>query len=252
MDSITAEHAAQDRRHHDIVAPHYDELVNDPREVLTSFILGRARRHIPASGERMLDLGAGTGQMTARFGKRFREAVLVDHSTGMLQVARQKLSRLGVRARYLHEDAVAFCSRNTETFDLVACVGFLHHLEAEDLRGVLQGIARSLNSGGTAILAEPVRTTTAEPRAAAWWNAPTLPKLRRYLQLAPAPEEEMLDLGRLLTTLKSAGLRIAGQWRAWEHYTRYDGNLVDRIAIPLLHRLTHRGGIVWMGFARKP
>ena len=80
-------HAQQDIEHHQVVAPHYDELVNEPRKVLSGIVFRQMGQLLPGAAGAMLDLGAGTGNMSARFGERFERVVLVDHSRAMLDQA---------------------------------------------------------------------------------------------------------------------------------------------------------------------
>lgn len=247
---MTPGHSEDDRIHHDAVASHYDELVNVPRDVLSSMIFARAAKHLPARGARMLDLGAGTGHLSARFGDRFGSVVLVDHSEGMLAQARDNLRSLGARATFVREDVITYIESGADRFDLVACVGVLHHLAPHDLKRVLSGVARRMTAGGALLFAEPVSTDAPEPALARRWNAPSLPALSRYLELAPPPEEEMLDLGATRAILAEAGLDVVFERRAWELYSRHAGNLVDRLAIRAIDALCHRDGMIWFGVAR--
>ncbi|HQU49451.1 MAG TPA: class I SAM-dependent methyltransferase [Casimicrobiaceae bacterium] len=247
---MTPGHAEQDRAHHDAVAPHYDELVNTPRDVLSSMIFAKAAKYLPVRSARMLDLGAGTGHMASRFGDRFESVVLVDHSEGMLARARENLRFLGTRATFVREDVIAYVESSADRFDLVACVGVLHHLAPDELRRLLSGVVRRMTAGGAFIFAEPVGTEASEPTLVRRWNAPRLPELGRYLELAPPPEEEMLDRGATKTMLAELNLRLVYERRAWELYARYSGNFVDRLAIRAIDALCHRAGMIWFGVAR--
>lgn len=244
-------HASQDRQHHDLVAPYYDELVNEPRKVLSDRIFGRIASLLPASGRgRMLDLGAGTGQMTVRLGSRYREVVLVDHSEGMLRRARENTTRMPQTVTIIQADALKFLECTDRRFDLIAAVGFLHHLESPELRAVLAHMRRLLSPGGQVVIAEPVQITASEPFLVRAWNRPTIPKLRKYVDLAPAPEEEFLHLDRFRAAAMAAGYSFQFERRAWELYARFRGSLIDRFGIALIDTICHSNGFVWFALMK--
>lgn len=239
------QHALADRQHHDIVAPHYDRLVVDSRRVLNDRVFGQLGCALPRRGARMLDLGAGTGQMTVRFGPRFEEAVLVDHSEGMLDEARRNTGSLATKIELQRSDALDYVSGTSQRFDLITSVGFLHHLEAPELVSMLRSVRQALAPNGLVVIAEPVRTDHAEPRPVRIWNRPGLVRLRQYLDLAPFPDEAPLDLAVLKRAIDEAGLVPIYERRAWELLARYGGNAIDRIAIALLDRLYGATGVIW-------
>lgn len=246
------EHALQDIRHHDVVAARYDELVNRPRQALSDRVFADLGAFLPARGRRMLDLGAGTGHMTVRFGDRFESAVLVDHSEGMLREARRNTAALRTRLAVERGDALAYLAATREKYDLIACAGFLHHLEPPQIANTLRDVERALARGGAVVLAEPVRTRAAEPALIRWWNAPSMPRLREYVALAPAPDEAPLDLAVLHAAIAAAGLELVRERRTWEIFARGAGGRSDRIAIALLDRLHRTGGVVWYGVLARP
>jgi len=193
----------------------------------------------------MLDLGAGTGQMAVRFGSGYREIVLVDHSEGMLRRAKENTARMERVVTIVQADALKFLECTDRRFDLIAAVGFLHHLESPELRAVLAHMRRVLSPGGQVVIAEPVQVTASEPLLVRAWNRPTIPKLRRYVDLAPAPEEELLHLDRFRVAAKDAGYSFQFERRAWELYARFRGSPIDRIGIALIDTLCHSNGFVW-------
>ncbi|MDR2173431.1 MAG: class I SAM-dependent methyltransferase, partial [Burkholderiales bacterium] len=72
----------------------------------------------------MLDLGAGTGQMTVRFGGNFPEVFLVDHSKEMLVQAEKNISAIeNVKFKIMEADALEFIDATEASFDFVACSG---------------------------------------------------------------------------------------------------------------------------------
>ncbi len=94
----------------------------------------------PRPGERVLDLGCGTGALTAEIAERGAEILGVDRSEEMISQARKKFPALNFQtldARQL---------RFNGEFDAVFSNAALHWIpEAEE---VIDGVARALKSGG--------------------------------------------------------------------------------------------------------
>lgn len=247
-------HAAQDREHHDVTASHYDELILAPRVAMSNRLFAEVHALLPSPG-RMLDLGAGTGQMTLRFGHQFDQVTLVDHSIGMLSRAKHNVSshpRLAaVDCRFIALDAFAYLETVSEEFDLIACVGFLHHLEPDELSRLLAHCAGLLAANGRMVIAEPVQTSTPIPQAISAWNRATAEKIQRYVQLAPAPDEAPVPQLTLMRAIAEAGFTITYQRRAWEIFTRFGGNWLDRIVVAAMDALWGQSGYVWMAVLKK-
>ena len=97
----------------------------------------------PQNGERILDVGCGTGQLTAEIAATGAQVVGVDHSPEMIEAARKKFSAL----RFEVCDARALPFR--DEFDAVFSNAALHWIpEAET---VVAGIARALKPGGRVV-----------------------------------------------------------------------------------------------------
>lgn len=110
-------------------------------------------RHPPGDGQ-VLDVGCGTGEITARLAATFPRATLVgvDLEEPHLQRARKRCAAFGSRTRFQIGDALAL-PFDGEQFDLVVC---RHLLQAvPDAGKVLSEIRRVLRPGGRAhLLAE--------------------------------------------------------------------------------------------------
>ena len=107
----------------------------------------------------VLDLGCGTGELTARLGQG-REVVGVDPAAAMLEVARQRPG--GERVTWVEADARGL--RLDRRFDLVLLTGhaFQVFLGDHDQRAVLATIARHLAPNGRFIF------DSRNPAAEAW------------------------------------------------------------------------------------
>jgi trans-aconitate 2-methyltransferase len=94
----------------------------------------------PQPGERILDLGCGTGQLTAEIAKKCAHAVGLDNSANMIGQARQNYPGL----TFALGDAANF--HFEEPFDAVFSNAVLHWVKNSD--AAVDSIARALRPGG--------------------------------------------------------------------------------------------------------
>ena len=94
----------------------------------------------PQPGERILDLGCGTGQLTAEIAASGADVVGLDSSTEMLGQARQNYPKL----RFMLADATSF--RLEEPVDAVFSNAALHWVKNGE--AAVQSIAAALRPGG--------------------------------------------------------------------------------------------------------
>jgi len=94
----------------------------------------------PRPGERILDLGCGTGHLTARIAETGATVVGLDHSAEMLEQARLAYPRL----EFVQADARTFTF--AESFDAVFSNAALHWIKEPDL--VLGRVREALKPGG--------------------------------------------------------------------------------------------------------
>ena len=94
----------------------------------------------PRAGERILDVGCGTGQLTAEIAKTGAEVVGTDFSPDMITAARLNFPDL----RFEVADATSLPFNNE--FDAVFSNAVLHWVG--DQLGAVHSIARSLKPGG--------------------------------------------------------------------------------------------------------
>jgi SAM-dependent methyltransferase len=96
-------------------------------------------------GDVVVDLGTGTGNLTARLGPVAR-LVCVDVSTGMLSVARGKLPP---GTEYVESDLLEYVdAARAPDCDVVVSTYAIHHLIAEEKVALLSGLAGRLRAGG--------------------------------------------------------------------------------------------------------
>lgn len=105
------------------------------------------RRLLPASGDLLLELGAGAGRNTPRY-NGFKRVVLLDYSRTQLQQARQ---RLGDSARYLYVAADIYRLPFVPAlFDAATMIRTLHHMANAPL--ALQQVRQTLKANAVFIL----------------------------------------------------------------------------------------------------
>jgi trans-aconitate methyltransferase len=94
----------------------------------------------PAKGERILDLGCGTGQLTSDIAQSGAEVVGLDNSEDMLAEAQKNFPTL----RFVLADASHF--RLPDSFDAVFSNAALHWVK--NAEGAVESIARALRPSG--------------------------------------------------------------------------------------------------------
>lgn len=97
------------------------------------------RRLLPASGRRLLEIGAGFGRLTNEYAA-FDQVVLVDYSLSQLQYAQEYLGRSS-RFVYVAADVYHLPFR-PGVFDVATMIRVLHHMA--DVPAVLQQIRNAL------------------------------------------------------------------------------------------------------------
>jgi ubiquinone/menaquinone biosynthesis C-methylase UbiE len=105
------------------------------------------RRLLPASGELLLEIGAGAGRNTPRYGG-YQRIVLLDYSRSQLRLAQERLGR-GERYTYVAADAYRLPFAPGQ-FDAVTMIRTLHHLV--EPQQALEQVSQVLPSGGAFIL----------------------------------------------------------------------------------------------------
>ena len=127
---------------------------------------GAALRELPESTDHVLDLGAGTGLLSAWVRGRFPSARLhlIDNSQAMLAQARE---------RFADDRQITFklgdyrCCEWGDRYDAVVSALSIHHLSDANKRALFTRIFTVLKPGGVFVNAEQILQPTAELEVAA-------------------------------------------------------------------------------------
>jgi tRNA (cmo5U34)-methyltransferase len=159
----------------------------------------------------VLDLGAGTGLLSAMIAQAFPKArlTLFDLTPEMLLVARQRLKPFGKRVRFVTADFAA--ATPSKSYGAVVSALAIHHLPDSGKRHLFADIFKYLTAGGIFINADQVAGETAfiEERSRQMWinRARELKVGKR--QLDAALERMKLDLpatiGQQLVWMRESG-----------------------------------------------
>lgn len=103
--------------------------------------------HLPARGDRAVDLGCGTGIWTSLLAERYREVLAVDRSAPMLESARRRRRPNTV---YQQRDLRSVEPGQDGRFDLVFCAHTLRYLP--DPADALRRMRTLLRPGGLLVL----------------------------------------------------------------------------------------------------
>jgi len=177
---------AVDVRTFDHLAARYDRI---------STLLGAELRawlmfHLPARGDRALDLGCGTGVQTAMLADRYDEVLAVDLSAPMIEFARQHRPRSGLR--YELRDLRDVAPDTDGRFDLVFSAYTLHHV---DLDSALHRIRSLVRPGGQALLVDVVDDRQPVPRS--WFRRQAWRMFAADLRYRRRPVRDAVELLRL-------------------------------------------------------
>jgi SAM-dependent methyltransferase len=183
-DRVEVERSAAEARSAKLSTVDVDRYLSPPADTAYAleysfYLLGDVQ------GKTVLDLGCGTGENLVPLVKRGAQAIAIDISPDLIQLARQRLESYGLSAEVRAGSAYA-TGLPDQSVDVVFSMALLHHL---DLPRARQEIYRVLRPGGLFILREPIRFSR------------TMNSLRR---LFPAPKADISDYEHPMTRAELA------------------------------------------------
>ena len=206
------------RRHLRVEVDAYDEIIRRFIPGYEAMLDVAARSVASVRPGLVLDLGAGTGALSAAMlGHEPIGAIeLIDVDPEMLDQARVRLEGFGSRARFREQsflDPLPAC-------DAVAASLALHHISEMEAKGALyRRIHASLRPGGVFVNADAVMPSDPEGRAAgyAFWAAHMvsrgIPEERAYQHFAEWAEEDTYQpIEDELAAMAAAGFTAGVAW----------------------------------------
>ncbi|RJQ53694.1 MAG: class I SAM-dependent methyltransferase [Actinobacteria bacterium] len=129
----------------------YDDFMDEQFVARLLDVLEHYTRRFPPPGNRLLDLGCGTGTVGIEFARRGWEVIGVDVSAAMLEKARAKAKEAGVSVDWRERDMTSFKLR--KRVSLVTCTAdSINHLRREeDVAETFRRLSRALTPGGVFI-----------------------------------------------------------------------------------------------------
>jgi len=179
----------------DAVATEYDaQREHIIREMRLYYSAAVWAAESPEKNPAILDIGAGTGLLSALMLQKFPEATLtlLDISENMLDVARQRFSGRE-NIRYVASD---YCRADLEgPYDIVCSALSIHHLSGEDKHRLFERIFSALNAGGLFINADQAdgETIYFRQKYLDYWN--------EFLRNGPLSKGEYIEILRRRDTL---------------------------------------------------
>lgn len=143
----------QDHFNHDADAATYDSDVADETQPIRAgyraLLDWVATQTSADSSHELVELGAGTGNLTARF-PHVGRVTAVDTSARMLDIAR---SKLGDRIAYVQADLLGFFDV-PRRFDRIVSTYAVHHLEDDEKHELFRRVKNALTPGGRAVFGD--------------------------------------------------------------------------------------------------
>lgn len=160
----------------------------------------------PGSNPSILDIGAGTGLLSAFLLQRYPDAslLLLDISEEMLKVAKKRFAG-NKNVRYITGDYST--TDLGGRYDLICSALSIHHLTDEDKQGLYQRIYDALNPGGVFVNADQAagETPALERKYMLYWD--------EFIRNGPLREDEQIEILRRRATLdRNAKLSVQLKW----------------------------------------
>lgn len=133
---------------YDIFSRYYDSLTDNVDYEKRADSICRLLSFCGVSDGILLELGCGTGSLTAQLAARGFDVIGVDTSVGMLNTAREKCAPFGSRVLLLQQDMQALDMFGTVRACVCALDGLNHLPDAAAVRRAIAGVSLFMEPGG--------------------------------------------------------------------------------------------------------
>ena len=169
-------------------------------------------------GEKILDIGCGTGWFAAAVASQYGAEVLgIDASDYAISEARERygdINNLGFQV------CDALLIRYEQAFDKVSCLDVLEHFSYQDGQSLLKKIHTALREGGTLVLCVPIND---------FWHLPPVRKLAGFLSIPTFEHKTFFSSQKIQAELRRFGFSIV-ELSPWFYFE-------DQLRIMLPHRI---------------
>jgi ubiquinone/menaquinone biosynthesis C-methylase UbiE len=176
-----------------------------------SFITGGQDRRVRDAvlghiepGDRVLDVGCGTGTLAVKAAQKQAQVIGIDQSPAMLKLAREKAQANGVEVDFRRAQAQSLDL--DEKFDAVTATFTLSEISPDEAEMVVADLAKQLKPGGKMIVADEARPTKAFQRFVSGLQRAVVALLTFI-----AIEERPTRLHNLRALLEAAGLDVTDE-----------------------------------------
>jgi demethylmenaquinone methyltransferase/2-methoxy-6-polyprenyl-1,4-benzoquinol methylase len=130
-------------------------------QILTLGKLDKIYDHLTSyikSGQRVLDIGCGTGALTLRAALKGAEVKGIDINPQMLEIAQKRVkeANLSQKVKFCEMGVVELENENPESYDIVISGLCFSELSVDELNYALREIKRILKSGGLLLIVDEV------------------------------------------------------------------------------------------------
>ena len=129
----------------DIVAEKYNIEIDDSDRELSREIVKLLLAHGIEPGMKLLELGSGSGHLSACLAMQGYEVTLLDFSEKALEKSQQTFTYYGIDGEFIKAD-IFDLPEITESYDLIWNSGVMEHFSEEDFVEILQSVRRISDS----------------------------------------------------------------------------------------------------------
>ncbi len=215
----------------------YDMLLsyNPFYQALHEEVMDIAKEWILPPGAVIADIGAGTGNYSCEFARRYPDAYVlhIDSDSGMCDIARRKKDILELENMKIKNESIDSIFLDDESLDMCTCIHALYTF-ADPIR-VLQQLFDSLKPGGLGIFVDPGRPV----RVVDWQLAIGFQMLKQY---GLKKTIQVMREGREVSRQNKKLAKMQAEGKLWMHSHEEFCLAVRSVGFHILHsQIAFRG-----------